>query len=85
MLKLPSLRPLVAAGLLLGAALVPPQVSASPPSVVTLDPTQKLHPLLQYGAQVDPNRTVRVIVQKTRADIVSSLVTTLVAGLQVNE
>ncbi len=53
-------------GLLIGiAALLGGSVAtAAPPQGVHLDPSQKVHPLLQYGAQVQPDKTVRVIVQK---------------------
>jgi len=37
--------------------------SAPPSTQVTLSSSLKIHPLLQYGAQSDPTRVVRVIVQ----------------------
>lgn len=37
---------------------------AAVPAKVKLDPALKVHPLLQYGAQVEPNKRVRVIVQR---------------------
>ena len=54
---------------LLGAAILatgPTAGAASPPSTgVHLDPSLRVHPALQYGAQVEPDKKVRVIVQKT--------------------
>jgi subtilisin family serine protease len=38
----------------------------SPPAG-SLDPALPLHPLLQYGARVEPDKVVRVIVQQARA------------------
>jgi serine protease AprX len=76
---------------LLACALVGPTaptslaVAATTSTTVSLDSTQKIHPLLQYGAQADPTSTVRVIVQKTRADVLSSTIAALVPGLQVAE
>jgi serine protease AprX len=58
--------------------------SKPPPSSIRLDPHLPVHPALQYGAQVEPDKTVRVIVQKDRAvsdarDIASSV------GARLNE
>src|ERR1051326_2445907 len=63
------LRAAVAAGLLVGSTLAIPQASSAATPVVSLDPTQKIHPLLQYGASVEPVAVVRVIVQKNRQDV----------------
>ena len=58
--------------------------SKPPPSSIKLDPSLPVHPALQYGAQVEPDKKVRVIVQKDRPerdakDIASS------AGAKLNE
>jgi subtilisin family serine protease len=37
--------------------------SVAPPAQIALSSSLKIHPLLQYGAQSDPTRVVRVIVQ----------------------
>jgi serine protease AprX len=58
---------------------------------VVLDSTQKIHPLLQYAVQADPNRIVRVIVQKTNftalseVGLLGALLGPSVPGLQVTE
>jgi serine protease AprX len=75
----------LAASLLIGSSAVAPAASASSTTVVSLDPDQKIHPLLQDGAQVDPTALVRVIVQKTRADVASSVIAATIPGLQVSE
>src|ERR1051326_6516149 len=75
----------MAAGLLVGSTMVVPQVSSAATPVVSLDSTQKIHPLLQYGAQGDPAKLVRVIVQKSRSDVPSASFATAVPGLQVSE
>src|ERR687885_455796 len=75
----------LAASLLIGSSAVAPAASASSTTVVSLDPDQKIHPLLQDGAQVDPTALVRVIVQKTRADVASSAIAATIPGLQVSE
>jgi serine protease AprX len=54
--------------LLAGLVLAPMGIAASPgspPGRVLLDSTLPVHPYLQYGAQAEPNKRVRVIVQKT--------------------
>jgi serine protease AprX len=60
---------LLAAGLLSASALAATgptagAVSNPPRSSVQLDSTLPVHPALQYGAQAEPNKLVRVIVQK---------------------
>src|ERR687886_2789614 len=75
----------LAASLLIGSSAVAPAASASSTTVVSLDPDQKIHPLLQDGAQADPTALVRVIVQKTRADVASSAIAATLPGLQVSE
>jgi serine protease AprX len=76
---------------LLACVLIGPTASASLAGsvttgpLVTLDSTQKIHPLLQYGAQADPTSIVRVIVQKTRADVQSSTIAATVPGMRVSE
>src|SRR5579872_5112784 len=67
-----NLRLLLAAFLastLLAPTLVAPIAAsaASAPGLVSLDPSQKIHPLLQYEMHSDPTALVRVIVQKTHA------------------
>jgi serine protease AprX len=54
----------VLACLLLGPGLGVQAAAAATPVQVVLDSSLKIHPLLQYGAQTDPTRVVRVIVQK---------------------
>jgi serine protease AprX len=75
----------MAAGLLVGSTLVVPEVTAAATPNVALDPTQKIHPLLQYGAQVDPSAVVRVIVQKNRSDVTSASLLAGVPGVQIGE
>jgi serine protease AprX len=48
-----------------------PIALASLSTAVVLDPARKIHPMLQAGAELDPTSLVRVIVQKTKADIKS--------------
>jgi len=95
----PSLRMLqkfiapLLASLLLGSSLFAPMALAStaPPPVVSLDSTKKIHPLLQYAAKADPNKVVRVIVQKTDFNalggggLLGALFGPNVPGLQVTE
>jgi hypothetical protein len=57
--------PMFAAILLASSGGVPGALASTTATVVSLDSTQKIHPLLQYAAQADPTRTLRVIVQKT--------------------
>src|SRR2546430_16210147 len=42
--------------------------SKPPPSSIKLDPSLPVHPALQYGAQVEPDKKVRVIVQKDQPE-----------------
>jgi subtilisin family serine protease len=55
-------------------------VAAAPARPVNLDSTQKLHPLLQYGAAVEPSTVVRVIVQKTTQAASASNIAASVQG-----
>jgi serine protease AprX len=80
-----SLLTRVLATALLGATLVPAVASAAPAVQVSLNSSVKVHPLLQYGAQADPARIVRVIVQKTKTDLKVSSIAARVPGLQVSE
>src|ERR1700687_3512131 len=48
-----------------------PIAAASSGTAIVLDSTRKIHPMLQVGAQLDPTSLVRVIVQKTSADVKS--------------
>src|SRR5437773_6129248 len=68
MRKLRLLLAPVLACVLLGATIAPATVGASslPAPLLTLDPSKKIHPLLQAEAQTDPTRVVRVIVQQVR-------------------
>ena len=75
-----------AACILIGASTAAPIAGASAPAAaVSLDSTLKIHPLLQYGAVVDPNRMVRVIVQNAKPDSKASALVALVPGLQLEE
>ena len=77
--------PLIALALF-GSTVAPAAVVAAPAPSVTMSPTQKVHPFLQYGAQTDPLRVTRVIVQKARKDArASSLVSTLLGSTIVEE
>jgi serine protease AprX len=54
-----------AACVLLASLLGPVTVGAAPTSPApSIDSTLKVHPLLQYGAQAEPTKVVRAIVQK---------------------
>lgn len=77
----------LAALMLCGASLAPSSVAAAPPSYsrLGLDPAVKIHPLLQVGAQAEPLRTVRVIVQKTKPDVHAVDLATKVLGQVVEE
>src|SRR6266851_3356397 len=75
----------VLATALLWATLVPAAVSAAPTIQVSLNPSVKIHPLLQYGVQAEPARIVRVIVQKTKTDTKASKIAAQVPGLQISE
>jgi serine protease AprX len=67
MRKLRLLLAPVLACTMLGSTLGVPLAGASTAGVqVTLDSSQKIHPLLQYGAQTDPTRVVRVIIQQVK-------------------
>ena len=56
---------------MIGASLLPSHTVFATRSgktvSVTLDPSLPVHPLLQYGAAVEPEKTVRVIMQRTHA------------------
>ncbi|HEV7663144.1 MAG TPA: S8 family serine peptidase, partial [Chloroflexota bacterium] len=69
----------------LGTSLLPGAAIAAPADQVSLSSSLKIHPLLQYGAQVEPARLVRVIVQKTKSDIKASSIAMRVPGLLVAE
>jgi serine protease AprX len=76
------------ASILTGALLSTPVAMAATTmttgTVVSLDSTQKIHPLLQYGANVDAGSQVRVIVQKTSAGASATSIASQ-AGAQVIE
>src|SRR5689334_3765750 len=79
------LAPALAGGLLAGSLLATPLANASGTTLVPIDPNAKIHPLLQYGARAEPARLTRVVVQKTRNDVSSTLLTALVPGLLLGE
>lgn len=63
-----SVRPLpLVAALAAAVALVAPGLASAAPAS-RLDPNLKVHPLLQVGAQHEPNRKVHLIVQKQSRD-----------------
>src|SRR5258708_36307360 len=66
-------------------SLGPPIALANSGTAVVLDPTRKIHPMLQVGAELDPTSLVRVIVQKTKADFKSDSLLSDVAGSQLSE
>ena len=72
---------------LLAPTLVVPALAAGAPaaSQVTLDPTLKISPFLQYGEQVDPHATVRVIVQKSTPGASALLIALKVPGVLISE
>jgi serine protease AprX len=76
------LAPVVACVVLLGPSLAPATAGASSlPTTITLNSSLKIHPLLQYGAQTDPTRVVRVIVQQVHAPPPPGLLGNLLGGL----
>ena len=83
MRKLRLLLAPVLACVLLGATIAPASVGASslPAAPITLDPSLKIHPLLQAEAQTDPTRVVRVIVQQVRAPAAPGVLGNLLGGL----
>jgi len=83
MRKLRLLLAPVLACVLLGATLAPASVGASTLSTtpITLNPSLKIHPLLQAEAQTNPTRVVRVIVQQVSAPASPGLLGGLVGGL----
>jgi len=87
MLKLRAVAAPLMALALFASTVAPTAVIAAPaaPSV-TISPSQKVHPFLQYGADADPLRVTRVIVQKARKDVrASSLVSTVLGSTLVEE
>lgn len=76
--------PLLAVALFLPSAGTTVAVASSPNQIV-LDSSQKIHPLLQYSAQTDPTELVRVIVQKTKADVKTDSLLALIPGAQLAE
>ena len=67
MRRIRLLRAPVLACILLGATLSQRRPAHAPLSAWPANSSVKIHPLLQYGAQTDPTRVVRVIVQQVRA------------------
>lgn len=67
---MPRLRQLLIALTFAIAAVLPLAggTLASGPTPVTLDPNLPVHPLLQYGAQVDPGRNVSVLIELSQVD-----------------
>ena len=81
MLKFRALAtPMLAIGLLAGS-LAPSTAGASP----TVSSSLKIHPFLQYGAQAEPLRTMRVIVQKTSPGASATSLASKVLGHVVEE
>ena len=79
--------PAMLASVLLASSLLGPTAGASgsgSAAAATLDPRLPVHPLLQVGAQVEPDKTVRVIVQKQHPSN-SSQAIAAAAGAQVKE
>jgi serine protease AprX len=70
---------------MVGSTALAPQVSFASSTPVLLDSTQKIHPLLQYGMQVNPLTLVRVIVQKTSTSVASSTIALVAPGTLVSE
>src|SRR5229473_1005075 len=62
-----------------------PIAAASSGAPVVLDPALKIHPMLQEGGQLDPTSVVRVIVQKTKADVKGDSLLSHIAGAQLSE
>jgi serine protease AprX len=62
-----------------------PIAAASTGTAIALDPTRKIHPMLQAGTQLDPTSVVRVIVQKTKADVKSDSLLPKGTGVQLVE
>lgn len=62
---------------LLGTGSAGAAPGTAPPAI---DSTVKVHPLLQYGAQAEPNKLVRVIVQKTNPEAHSDALAKSVGG-----
>lgn len=60
------LAPFLACTLLVSTLGAPLAAASTVGGQVTLDPTLKIHPLLQFGAQTDPNQVVRVIIQQVK-------------------
>jgi serine protease AprX len=63
------------------------QVTAGAPQsaeAVTIDPDLPVHPLLQYGAQVEPDKKVTIVVQKTSRNVKSADLAKS-AGAQIDE
>src|SRR5258708_6922003 len=82
-----SVLPAMLASVLLASSLLGPTAGASGSgsgAVATLDPTLAVHPLLQVGAQLEPDKKVRVIVQKQHQTD-SSQAIALAAGAEVKE
>jgi len=61
-----------------------PIAAASTGAAIALDPTRKIHPMLQAGA-LDPTSVVQVIVQKTKADVKTDALLSKIPGAQLAE
>ena len=72
--------PLLACGLLAATVLAPTAGAVGAPVPFSLNTTAKIHPLLQYGAVVEPTTTVRVIVQKVKQDASATSIAATVQG-----
>src|SRR5919197_489729 len=62
--RVPALATAALIGVALLAGAVPAAAAGTPPNV-TLDPGMRAHPMLQYGAQAESDKKVRVVVQLT--------------------
>src|SRR5260221_7655782 len=78
MRKLRLLLAPVLASVLFGSTIAPATVGAS--TYPILSSSQKIHPLLQYEAQMNPTQSVRVIVQQVNPPS-SGLIGGLLGGL----
>lgn len=54
------------------------------PANLTIDPNLPVHPLLQFGAQVEPNKKVTIVVQKTGPEVASNAISKA-AGASIKE
>jgi serine protease AprX len=78
--------PLLAATLLAPMLVTPVGAAGTTVSTqISLDPSLKIHPFLQYGQVADPNGLVRVIVQKNSASASALSIASRVPGVLITE